>query len=261
MEEKNCVATECYNSGVCRTVIDSFGGVSGAAFRAGARVQSCELTFGCDLPCGADGGSADGSVTAPDAGRLCAPGRKIACGCEGGTGTKVCSASVLRAHLRLRNVSIFASHEYGCGTQHSEPSIAAAGKEYWETEVDTGAVNGDRDGMPSALHLAQTIHDDLTRIEARRHEVRPGTLLNRAGARTEGVELDRRIEPLVREERAPCSIGRHRHRTFAVRCASRVLLGVRTHYEGQQIARHAVMNENPRRPGWNQTTSVMACRL
>lgn len=61
------------------------------------------------------------------------------------------------------NVSIFASHEYGCGTQHSEPSIAAAGKEYWETEVDTGTVNGDSDGMPSALHLAQTIHDDLTK--------------------------------------------------------------------------------------------------
>ena len=34
--------------------------------------------------------------------------------------------------------SIFASHEYGCGTLPSEPSIAAAGKEYWETEVDTG---------------------------------------------------------------------------------------------------------------------------
>jgi glucuronoarabinoxylan endo-1,4-beta-xylanase len=61
------------------------------------------------------------------------------------------------------SVSIFASHEYGCGTQHAEPSIASAGKEYWETEVDTGAVNGDKDGMPSALHLAQTIHDDLTK--------------------------------------------------------------------------------------------------
>jgi len=61
------------------------------------------------------------------------------------------------------NVSIFASHEYGCGTQRAEPSIASAGKEYWETEVDTGAVNGDKDGMPSALHLAQTIHDDLTK--------------------------------------------------------------------------------------------------
>ena len=35
-------------------------------------------------------------------------------------------------------VDIFASHEYGCGTLPSQPSIAAAGKEYWETEVDTG---------------------------------------------------------------------------------------------------------------------------
>jgi glucuronoarabinoxylan endo-1,4-beta-xylanase len=60
-------------------------------------------------------------------------------------------------------VSIFASHEYGCGTLPTEPSIAAAGKEYWETEVDTGAVNGDADGMPSALNLAQTIHADLTK--------------------------------------------------------------------------------------------------
>ena len=42
----------------------------------------------------------------------------------------------------------------------SEPSIASAGKEYWETEVDTGSVNGDSDDMPSALHLAPTIHDD-----------------------------------------------------------------------------------------------------
>ena len=61
------------------------------------------------------------------------------------------------------SVSILASHEYGCGTLPSEPSIASAGKEYWETEVDTGTVNGDSDGMPSALHLAQTIHDDLTK--------------------------------------------------------------------------------------------------
>jgi glucuronoarabinoxylan endo-1,4-beta-xylanase len=61
------------------------------------------------------------------------------------------------------NVSILASHEYGCGTLPAEPAIATAGKEYWETEVDTGTVNGDSDGMPSALHLAQTIHDDLTK--------------------------------------------------------------------------------------------------
>jgi glucuronoarabinoxylan endo-1,4-beta-xylanase len=60
-------------------------------------------------------------------------------------------------------VSFFASHEYGCGTLPTESSIAAADKEYWETEVDTGGVNGDNDGMPSALHLAQTIHNDLTK--------------------------------------------------------------------------------------------------
>ena len=47
----------------------------------------------------------------------------------------------------------------------SEPSIASAGKEYWETEVDTGSVNGDpSDGIAErASDLAQTIHDDLTK--------------------------------------------------------------------------------------------------
>jgi glucuronoarabinoxylan endo-1,4-beta-xylanase len=62
-------------------------------------------------------------------------------------------------------VNIFASHEYGCGTLPSEPSIAAANKEYWETEVDTGAASGDSpgDGIASALLTASTIHNDLTK--------------------------------------------------------------------------------------------------
>ncbi len=62
-------------------------------------------------------------------------------------------------------VSIFASHEYGCGTLPSQPSIAAAGKEYWETEVDTGRGNGDStgDGIASALPMATTMHNDLTK--------------------------------------------------------------------------------------------------
>jgi glucuronoarabinoxylan endo-1,4-beta-xylanase len=62
-------------------------------------------------------------------------------------------------------VSIFASHEYGCGTLPSQPSIAAAGKEYWETEVDTGRGNGDStgDGIASALPMATTLHNDLTK--------------------------------------------------------------------------------------------------
>ena len=62
-------------------------------------------------------------------------------------------------------VSIFASHEYGCGTLPSQPSIAAAGKEYWETEVDTGRGSGDStgDGIASALPMATTIHNDLTK--------------------------------------------------------------------------------------------------
>ncbi len=62
-------------------------------------------------------------------------------------------------------VNIFASHEYGCGTLPTETSIAAAGKEYWETEVDTGTGTGDSsgDGIASALKMATTIHNDLTK--------------------------------------------------------------------------------------------------
>jgi glucuronoarabinoxylan endo-1,4-beta-xylanase len=62
-------------------------------------------------------------------------------------------------------VSIFASHEYGCGTLPSEPAIAMANKEYWETEVDTGTASSDRsgDGIASALLMASTMHNDLTK--------------------------------------------------------------------------------------------------
>jgi glucuronoarabinoxylan endo-1,4-beta-xylanase len=62
-------------------------------------------------------------------------------------------------------VNIFASHEYGCGTLPSEPTIAAAGKEYWETEVDTGTGKGDStgDGIASALPMATTLHNDITK--------------------------------------------------------------------------------------------------
>ncbi len=63
------------------------------------------------------------------------------------------------------SIGILASHEYGCGTLPSEPSIAAANKEYWETEVDTGAASGDSpgDGIASALLTATTMHNDLTK--------------------------------------------------------------------------------------------------
>jgi len=63
------------------------------------------------------------------------------------------------------SVGILASHEYGCGTLPTEPSIASANKEYWETEVDTGAASGDSpgDGIASALLTATTMHNDLTK--------------------------------------------------------------------------------------------------
>ncbi|MGH7436058.1 MAG: glycoside hydrolase family 30 beta sandwich domain-containing protein [Polyangiaceae bacterium] len=89
--------------------------------------------------------------------KVMAPETQNACGFAG-------YFSAIQSNSAAWNdVNIFASHEYGCGTLPSEPSIASAGKEYWETEVDTGSVSGDSDGMPSALHLAQTIHDDLTK--------------------------------------------------------------------------------------------------
>ena len=74
--------------------------------------------------------------------------------------------SALQSNMDAWNaLDIFASHEYGCGTLPSEPSIAAANKEYWETEVDTGTASGDSpgDGIASALLTATTIHNDLTK--------------------------------------------------------------------------------------------------
>ena len=61
-------------------------------------------------------------------------------------------------------VDIFASHEYGCGTLPAETSIPAD-REYWETEVDTGTASGDStgDGIASALLMATTMHNDLTK--------------------------------------------------------------------------------------------------
>ena len=63
------------------------------------------------------------------------------------------------------HVSIFASHEYGLGPNGPEPAIAEAGKEYWETEVDTGRASDDPtgDNISTALNMAESIHNDLTR--------------------------------------------------------------------------------------------------
>jgi glucuronoarabinoxylan endo-1,4-beta-xylanase len=62
-------------------------------------------------------------------------------------------------------VDIFASHEYGCGTLPVQTSISAANKEYWQTEVDTGKASSDPtgDGIASALLMATTMHNDLTK--------------------------------------------------------------------------------------------------
>jgi glucuronoarabinoxylan endo-1,4-beta-xylanase len=62
------------------------------------------------------------------------------------------------------HVGIFASHEYGKGPGGPEPSITAAGKEYWETEVDTMRAPDDPSGdnISTAIQMAQSIHNDLT---------------------------------------------------------------------------------------------------
>jgi len=74
-------------------------------------------------------------------------------------------AAIQKSTAAWDAVDIFASHEYGCGTLPVQPSIAAAGKEYWETEVDTGRASGDStgDSIASALLMATTMHDDLTK--------------------------------------------------------------------------------------------------
>ena len=53
-------------------------------------------------------------------------------------------------------VGIFASHEYDV-VRPLQPAIAAAGKEYWETEVDTGTAKRRPigDGIASALLMAR----------------------------------------------------------------------------------------------------------
>jgi MYXO-CTERM domain-containing protein len=93
MVEHACVGADCYNSGACRGVIDSYQGISGPAFRASAALESCALTFDCQLPCDpSDSGSAPSPSS--DAGQLCSPGREVACACgDGGHGTQRCSDS------------------------------------------------------------------------------------------------------------------------------------------------------------------------
>jgi len=84
---------------------------------------------------------------------------------QNGCGFKTYFSAIQSDMSAWSAVDIFASHEYGCGTLPSEPAIAAANKEYWETEVDTGTASGDSpgDGIASALLTATTIHNDLTK--------------------------------------------------------------------------------------------------
>ena len=57
-------------------------------------------------------------------------------------------------------VSIIATHEYGCSPK-AYPDIAAAGKEFWQTEIYDSVTTADP-GMGSALRVAKLINDALT---------------------------------------------------------------------------------------------------
>jgi glucuronoarabinoxylan endo-1,4-beta-xylanase len=55
---------------------------------------------------------------------------------------------------------IVATHEYGCNPK-AYPDIAAAGKEFWETEIYDSPKSGDN-SMSSPLRMAKLIHDAMT---------------------------------------------------------------------------------------------------
>jgi glucuronoarabinoxylan endo-1,4-beta-xylanase len=55
---------------------------------------------------------------------------------------------------------IVATHEYGCSPK-AYPDIAAAGKEFWETEIYDSPKSGDNT-MSSALRMAKLINDAMT---------------------------------------------------------------------------------------------------
>jgi len=58
-------------------------------------------------------------------------------------------------------VPIIATHEYGCSPS-AYPQIAAAGKEFWETEMYDWASSTEDPGMTSALRTAKLMHEALT---------------------------------------------------------------------------------------------------
>jgi MYXO-CTERM domain-containing protein len=125
MREKDCIGADCYNSGACRGVIDSFGGVSGPAFRASSGLKSCALTFDCALPCEseADAGPAD-------AGRLCTPSGSVSCSCGDRAGTKRCAADGMQFDSCNCAAAPSEDESDGCGCRlagaSGTPSIGAA---------------------------------------------------------------------------------------------------------------------------------------
>jgi glucuronoarabinoxylan endo-1,4-beta-xylanase len=87
-----------------------------------------------------------------------------------GTGAKImapetqnwCGFPSFEATLvRNPGVAIIATHEYGCSPT-AYPDIAAAGKEFWETEISDTNITSGEPVMASPLRVAKLINDALT---------------------------------------------------------------------------------------------------
>jgi MYXO-CTERM domain-containing protein len=117
MQEKDCIGAECYNSGACRGVIDSFGGISGPAFRAGSGLKSCALSFDCELPC--EGEADAGVAPPPDAGQLCTPNATVVCTCGDRAGTKKCAADGMEFSACNCATAPSGDEDDGCGCRYA----------------------------------------------------------------------------------------------------------------------------------------------
>jgi glucuronoarabinoxylan endo-1,4-beta-xylanase len=63
--------------------------------------------------------------------------------------------------VKNSNVAIIATHEYGCSPK-AYPDIAAAGKEFWETEIYDTNIKSGEPTMASPLRVAKLINDAMT---------------------------------------------------------------------------------------------------
>lgn len=69
-------------------------------------------------------------------------------------------AAIMSDANAKKYTDIVATHEYGCSPK-AYPDIAAAGKEFWETEIFDASATGDN-SMSSPLRIAKLINDAMT---------------------------------------------------------------------------------------------------